>query len=51
MNGYEFTQKVKEIDSRIKICFLAASEENYDYEQRRVEHLLTKPIDACELLK
>jgi two-component SAPR family response regulator len=55
MNGYEFTQKVKEIDNDIKICFLTASEEYYfnngNYEQRRVERLLRKPIDACEFLK
>lgn len=26
MNGYEFRQKIKEIDNDIKICFLTASE-------------------------
>jgi len=26
MNGYEFRQKIKEIDNYIKICFLTASE-------------------------
>ena len=26
MNGYEFSQKVKDIDNNVKICFLTASE-------------------------
>jgi two-component system, OmpR family, response regulator ChvI len=55
MNGYEFSQKVKDIDNDAKICFLTASEEycfnNGNYDQIRVEHLLRKPIDAGEFLK
>jgi two-component system, OmpR family, response regulator ChvI len=55
MNGYEFTQKVKEIDSRIKICFLTASEDYYcsiiDYKQRRAEYFIRKPIGIEEFTK
>jgi hypothetical protein len=29
MNGCEFSQKVKEIDNDVKICFLTASEDYY----------------------
>ncbi|MGC2427530.1 MAG: response regulator [Nitrososphaeraceae archaeon] len=57
MNGYEFSQKVKEIDNNVKICFLTASEcyyycNNGNSEQRRAECLLlTKPIGIGELIK
>lgn len=55
MNGCEFSQKVKDIDNDVKICFLTASEEYYfnngNYEQRRVKHLLRKPIGAGEFIK
>ena len=54
MNGCEFSQKVKEIDNDVKICFLTASEDYYcnngKYEQRRAECLLTKPIGIGELV-
>ena len=58
MNGYEFSQKVKEIDNNVRICFLTASEcyyyyyNNGNYEQRGTECLLlTKPIGIGELVK
>ena len=55
MNGCEFSQKVKEIDNNVKICFLTASEcyycNNGNYEQREAECLLTKPIGIDELIK
>jgi DNA-binding response OmpR family regulator len=56
MNGCEFSQKVKEIDNNVKICFLTASEDYYyckngSYEQREAECLLTKPIGIGELVK
>jgi response regulator RpfG family c-di-GMP phosphodiesterase len=55
MNGCEFSQKIKEIDNNVRICFLTASEDYYcnngNYEQRRVECLLTKPIGIGALLK
>ncbi len=31
MNGFELYQKMKEIDSNVKICFLTASELIYEY--------------------
>jgi two-component system, OmpR family, response regulator ChvI len=55
MNGYEFIQKVKEIDNDIKICFLTASEDYYCnvvyYKQRRTEYFIRKPIGVAEFLK
>ena len=55
MNGCEFSQKVKEIDNDVKICFLTACEDYYcnngNYQQRRAECLLTKPIGIGELVK
>ena len=55
MNGYEFTQKVKEIDNDIKICFLTASEDYYcniiNNKQSRAEYFIRKPIGAAEFLK
>ena len=47
MDGYEFSQKVKEIDNNVKICFLTASVcyyycNNGNYEQTGTECLLTK---------
>jgi len=46
MNGCEFSQKVKEIDNNVRICFLTASEDYYcnngNYEQRRAECFIKK---------
>ncbi len=36
MNGFELYQKMKEIDSNVKICFLTASELFYE-EYRRLD--------------
>src|SRR6187200_1894193 len=55
MNGCEFCQKVKEIDNYVKICFFTASEDYYcnngNYEQRRAECFIEKPIGVDELIK
>jgi CheY-like chemotaxis protein len=55
MNGYEFGQRVKEIDNDIKICFLTASEDYYcnivDYTQRAAVYFIRKPIGIAEFLK
>jgi len=55
MNGYEFSQRVKEIDNDIKICFLTASEDYYcnivNHKQRRAEYFIRKPIGIGEFLK
>jgi two-component system response regulator ChvI len=57
MNGFELYQKMKEIDSNVKICFLTASELFYE-EYRRLdayprvnkEHFIQKPIGTEELI-
>ena len=55
MNGCEFSQKVKEIGNNVKICFFTASEDYYcnngNYEQRRAECFIKKPIGIDELIK
>jgi CheY-like chemotaxis protein len=58
MNGFELCQKIKEIDSNVKTCFLTASELFYD-EYRRLEayprvnkeHFIQKPIRNEELIR
>jgi CheY-like chemotaxis protein len=56
MNGCEFSQKIKEIDNDIKVCFLTASEDYYyrnneDYGQRRADCIIKKPVAIDELVK
>jgi CheY-like chemotaxis protein len=58
VNGFELRQKIKEIDSNVKTCFLTASELFYD-EYRRLEayprvnkeHFIQKPIRNEELIR
>jgi CheY-like chemotaxis protein len=57
MNGFELYQKIREIDSNVKVCFLTASEMFYE-EYRRLdayprvnkEHFIQKPIRSEELI-
>src|SRR5918912_2111863 len=63
MNGYELYEKMKNIDHKIKVCFLTAFGEGY-YEEfkRRFQggqvdgsathvHFLRKPITVVDLVK
>ena len=58
MNGFELYQKMKEIDSNVKICFLTASEWFYE-EYRRLdthptierEHFIQKPFRSEEIIR
>jgi two-component SAPR family response regulator len=58
MNGFELYQKMREIDSNVKICFLTASELFYE-EYRRVdayptldkEYFIQKPFRTEELIR
>jgi DNA-binding response OmpR family regulator len=57
INGFDFYQKIREIDSNVKICFLTASELFYE-EYRRLdvyprvnkERFIQKPIRTEELI-
>jgi two-component system response regulator VanR len=60
MDGFELYNKIKEIDSRAKICFLTASEMFYeDLRKARFEldeslgerYFIQKPITTKELLR
>jgi two-component system response regulator ChvI len=58
MNGFELYQKMKEIDSNVKICFFTASELFYE-EYRRLgayprvdkEYFIQKPFRTKELIR
>jgi DNA-binding response OmpR family regulator len=58
INGFDFYQKIREIDSNVKICFLTASEWFYE-EFRRLdthptvdkEHCIQKPFRSEELIR
>ena len=53
MNGYEFGQKIKEIDNDIKICFLTASEiyHGQQQQQKGANCFIKKPVATYELVK
>ncbi len=58
MDGFELYQKMKEIDSNVKICFFTASELFYE-EYRRIdglprvdkEYFIQKPFKTKELVR
>ena len=58
INGFDLYQKMNEIDSNVKICFLTASELFYE-EYRRLdafpklnkEYFIQKPIRSEELIR
>jgi CheY-like chemotaxis protein len=58
MSGFDVYQKMKEIDSNVKVCFLTASELFYE-EYRKLdantrinrEHFVQKPVRAEELIR
>ena len=58
MNGIEAYQQMKEIDRKVKVCFITASEMHY-YEEIRKEifpklgakRLIRKPIRIDDLIK
>jgi two-component system response regulator ChvI len=58
VNGFELYQKMKEIDSNVKICFLTASELFYEkyrradaYPRVNKEHFIQKPTGTEELIR
>ena len=57
INGFELYQKIREIDSNVKICFLTASELFYEeyrrldaYPRLNKERFIQKPIRTEELI-
>jgi DNA-binding response OmpR family regulator len=58
INGFDLYQKIREIDSNVKICFLTASELFYE-EYRRLDayprldkqYFIQKPIRSEELIR
>ena len=58
INGFELYQKMKEIDSNVKICFLTASELFYEeyrkldaYPRLDKQYFIQKPIRSEELIR
>ena len=58
MNGIEFYQKMKEIDTKVKVCFITASEIYYYKEIAKglfpvlgIRRLIRKPIKIEDLVK
>jgi two-component system response regulator ChvI len=58
MNGFDLYQRIRKIDSNVKICFLTASELFYE-EYRRIdayptldkEYFIQKPLRTEELIR
>ena len=58
LNGFDLYQRIRKIDSNVKICFLTASELFYE-EYRRLdayptldkEHFIQKPLRTEELIR
>ena len=58
MNGFEAYQQMKEIDKKVKVCFITASEMHYYEDIRKekfsilgVKRLIRKPIRIDDLVK
>ncbi|MGN6350776.1 MAG: response regulator [Candidatus Nitrosocosmicus sp.] len=57
MDGFELCKRIKEIDSKIKVCFLTASEMYYEtfrkkeYDVIDKDLFLRKPIENEDLIK
>jgi DNA-binding response OmpR family regulator len=59
MNGFELYQKMREIDSNVKVCFLTATELFYEEYRRRddayprldKEYFIQKPISTEDLIR
>jgi DNA-binding response OmpR family regulator len=61
MNGFELYDKIKKIDSQVKVCFTSAFDVNYNtlrekFPSLNIEYLIQKdiirkPIEISELIK
>jgi DNA-binding response OmpR family regulator len=57
MTGFEFFRKVKDIDSKVKVCFITAFETYYEtFEEEflsldAVKGFIRKPIEIKDLIK
>jgi DNA-binding response OmpR family regulator len=59
MNGFELYRELKKIEKRVKVCFLTALTELYEYDKFKEEvspkederYFIPKPIENEELIK
>jgi len=57
LNGYELYKKIRNIDGKVKVCFLSAAEINYREEFKKQlplmggEHFVKKPVSISELVR
>jgi DNA-binding response OmpR family regulator len=56
LNGYELCRKIRNVDGRVKVCFLSAAESNYRQEFNKnlplmgSECFVKKPVSIRELV-
>ena len=56
MSGFELYDKIKEIDDKVKVCFITAFEEHYDEFKKLFPHLdefecyIRKPLGMQDLI-
>jgi CheY-like chemotaxis protein len=59
MNGFQLYREIKNIDDKVKVCFLTALSEMHDYEEFKREvfpkagerYFIQKPVENQTLLK
>jgi DNA-binding response OmpR family regulator len=60
MNGFELYQKIRKLDDKVKVCFLTASETNFEKLKMKIDSatidypencFISKPIENEELVK
>jgi CheY-like chemotaxis protein len=56
MNGYELYDKMKKIDTKVKVCFMSAYDMKSDPLQEQfgslqIECFISKPIEISDLIK
>jgi two-component SAPR family response regulator len=49
MNGYELYDKIKNIDDRVKVCFITAA--FMDYEKGKDACVILKPVELTNLIE
>jgi two-component system catabolic regulation response regulator CreB/two-component system response regulator ChvI len=56
MNGYELYDKIKKIDSKVKVCFMSATYVNYEaareiFPSLDIECFIHKPVEINDLIR
>ena len=57
LNGHELYKKIRNIDGKVKVCFLSAADSNYQQEFKKnlplmgSEYFVKKPVSMSELVR